>query len=217
MARGFSLVFSIIILLLVLFLVFGGFFEGWTVEALSGEISPLALALLIFILLAADIFLPIPATLLAVTAGAAFGTVFGATIVAAGLTAGASLGLFLAQSLGAPFCQRLLGEKQFERLTLLLDRYGPVLLVVLRPVPILAETSVFAAGAAGAGIKRALVPITLANLGIALAYAALGAWASSSEAFLIVLAASILVPGLAWAAAQLLMRHFRNAARGGGV
>lgn len=210
MARSLSLIGSVMALLLVLFLVFGGSFEGWTAAALSAGIPPPILAFLIFILLAADIFLPVPSTLLAVAAGAAFGPVFGTAIVAAGLTAGAAIGFFLARRLGAPFCRKLIGEKEFERLSSLLNRYGPVLLVVLRPIPILAETSVLAAGAAGAGAKRALIAIIMTNLGISVAYTILGAWASDGEAFLVVLAASILVPGLGWTAARLLMRRDRG-------
>lgn len=221
MARSLSLLFSMMAFLLLLFLLFGGAAESWTADTLSSGVPPLALAVLIFVLLAADILLPIPASLLAVAAGAAFGTVVGAAIVAAGLSAGAITGFFLAQSLGAPFCRKLLGNAEFERVSRLLDRYGPLLLVVLRPVPILAETSVLAAGAARVSPKRALAAVTLANLGIALGYAALGAWAINSGASAVVIAASMLIPALAWIAAKLLIRSRgtkgRRSARSGGA
>ena len=221
MARSLSLLFSMMAVLLLLFFLFGGALENWTADTLSSGVPPLALGVLIFVLLAADILLPIPASLLAVAAGAAFGTVAGAAIVAAGLSAGAIIGFFLAQSLGAPFCRKLLSEAEFERVSRLLDCYGPVLLVVLRPVPIFAETSVLAAGTASVSPRRVLAAVTLANVGIAVGYTALGAWAMNSGSAAVVIAASMLIPAFAWIAAKLLIRtrgtENRRSARSGGA
>ena len=92
MARSIFLLLSVMAFLLLLFFLFGGALEGWTADTLSSGAPPFALAVLIFVLLASDILLPVPASLLAVAAGAAFGVVLGVAIVAAGLSAGAIIG-----------------------------------------------------------------------------------------------------------------------------
>jgi membrane protein DedA with SNARE-associated domain len=54
------------------------------------------------------------------------------------------------------------------------DRYGVVILVLARPVPVFAEASVLLMGTMRIGWWRFLVPVGLSSPGIAAVYAALG-------------------------------------------
>jgi hypothetical protein len=71
------------------------------------------------------------------------------------------------------------------------------LLVLFRPLPVLAEASVLLFGATRLSWVRFLVPVSLANLGIAAAYSLLGNFGRTQHALLYVLAASIAIPLLA--------------------
>ena len=61
------------------------------------------------------------------------------------------------------------------------DRYGPLLIVGTRAVPILAEAAVLAAGMHQLAWTRFLWPLMLSNLGIAAAYSALGDVAATQK------------------------------------
>jgi uncharacterized membrane protein YdjX (TVP38/TMEM64 family) len=152
-------------------------------------------ASVIVLLLAADMILPVPSSLVATAAGALLGPVLGAATAALGLTLGGA-GVFLAirrWGVGRWALGRRRG--QLEDLAV---RHGAVLIAVLRPVPVLAEASVIAAAVARTPVLPALAALTLSNLGMAAAYAALGAAVESRLSFLMVFAAACLLPGLAW-------------------
>src|SRR5690606_25000808 len=55
------------------------------------------------------------------------------------------------------------------------QRYGVAALVLTRPLPLLAEACVLVSGASPLSWRRFLLPVTLSNLAIALAYATVGA------------------------------------------
>ena len=72
-------------------------------------------------------------------------------------------------------------------------RLGPLVLVLARPVPVLAEASVLLFGTTRLSWWWFLVPVALSNLGIAAVYSALG----DLVAFWIALPASVALPLLA--------------------
>jgi membrane protein DedA with SNARE-associated domain len=84
-----------------------------------------------------------------------------------------------------------------------MDRYGNLALVVCRPIPVLAESSVVFAGLVHSPIRPFIWMTMLSNLGIALAYAAVGAYSMQVQSFLLTFAAALLLPGLAMLAGKL--------------
>ena len=80
--------------------------------------------------------------------------------------------------------------------TLAEDR-GPAVLALMRPLPVLAEASVLLFGAVGVPWRKFLPVVTLANLGLAAAYAGLGHYAGQEGNLAVALAASIALPLLA--------------------
>ena len=193
------------------FLLFGDAFEVWVADLLAQPATPIAVATAIFALLTVDILLPVPSSIVATVAGASLGPIVGALVIAAGLSAGCAVGFLLARRFGPPFCRAAVPAAEFTRLQALFARFGPLLLVLCRPVPVLAEASVLAAGAVGARAGPALLAMSLANLGIGATYATLGSLATDRVSFLAALAASCLVPTAGWAVTRRLRRPSRNA------
>ncbi|HEU0121060.1 MAG TPA: VTT domain-containing protein [Bryobacteraceae bacterium] len=154
--------------------------EWWIGPALAG-------------LLAADVFLPVPSSIVSTAAGVMLGFLGGAVTNIAGMTLGCWLGYRTgraAKSQGDP------------RLKALWERYGEWTLLVARAVPVLAEASVLFAGMTEMPMRRFLVLTTLANTGIGILYAAVGAFAMEWNSFLGAFFGSLAVPALA----QAMMR-----------
>jgi membrane protein DedA with SNARE-associated domain len=96
----------------------------------------------------------------------------------------------------------MVGSSELQRLERISRQVGDWVIVVARPVPVLAETSVLLAGMSRMPTYRFMLLTTLSNLGISLVYAAIGALSATLNSFLLAVAASILVP----LAAILIMR-----------
>lgn len=182
------------------FAVFGAEMESWIETQLHSTLPPATVALAVVGLLSTDVFLPIPSSVVSTVAGNALGIWGGTAAAWAGMTAGAVVGYALAKLFGRPLAIRLSGAEEQERIDRLSRRFGPLVLVLARPVPVLAEASVLFLGTTRLGWTAFLVPVALSNLGIAAVYAALGQAVPLPYA----LAASLALPLLAAAAARWL-------------
>ncbi|MCJ7956176.1 MAG: 3-dehydroquinate synthase [Pseudomonas sp.] len=168
----------------------------------NDPVQRLSLALLLVTLLALDVLLPVPSSLVALLAVAALGAIGGYLVIFIGLCLGASLGYWL----GAGYFRLLsnwLGLRTWQP-GQLAYRLSTLSLVCLRGVPVLAETSVLAAGMQGYPLRQFLLVTTLANAGLALAYAAIGSLLVEQNALLATILASMLLPGLFLGARSLL-------------
>jgi uncharacterized membrane protein YdjX (TVP38/TMEM64 family) len=106
------------------------------------------------------------------------------------MTVGAVLAFGLVRLYGRRLASRLSTEEELNRMDALADRYGMLLLVVMRPIPVFAEASVLFMGVVRLSWWRFLISVSLSNLGIAAVYAVLG----NRVQFPIALAASIAIP-----------------------
>ena len=179
------------------FLSFGAPMEAAIRSALENEEAVPVVAVSVIGLLATDIFLPIPSSFVSTVGGAVLGTWSGTLASWLGLTLGAMLGFGLARWLGPPLAKRFSSSEDLGRMKRMTDKSGPVVLVLARAVPVLAEASVLLLGATGLSWRRFLPPVMAANLGVALAYSALGDVARRFEMLPMVLAVSIALPVLA--------------------
>ncbi|MFK3644682.1 3-dehydroquinate synthase [Pseudomonas protegens] len=160
----------------------------------TDPVQRLSLALLLVTLLALDVLLPVPSSLVALLAVAALGAIGGYLVIFIGLCLGASLGYWL----GAGYFRLLsnwLGLRTWQP-GQLAYRLSTLSLVCLRGVPVLAETSVLAAGMQRYPLRQFLLVTTLANAGLALAYAAIGSLLVEQNALLATILASMVLPGL---------------------
>lgn len=182
------------------FAVFGNEMEAWIETQLHSTLPPTTVALAVVGLLSTDVFLPIPSSVVSTVAGNALGIWGGTAAAWAGMTAGAVVGYVLAKLFGRPLAIWLAGAEEQERIDRLSRRFGPLVLVLARPVPVLAEASVLFLGTTRLGWSAFLLPVALSNLGIAAVYAALGQAVPLPYA----LAASLALPLAAAALARWL-------------
>lgn len=141
----------------------------------AADERPLAAALFIIAALTLDLFLPVPNGVTNTLAGAAFGFALGTLVIWLGLM-GASLAGYAAGRWAArPLASRLLGADDVDKAHALAERIGPVALIVSRPVPVLAEVMAIAAGVSAMAFVRFASVMALANLGVAMLFAAIGA------------------------------------------
>ncbi len=165
-------------------------------EAARGH--PLLAGGMIVALLAGDIVLPVPSSLVSTLAGAALGFWGGVLVIWLGMSAGCLLGYGLGRRAGRGVMIRIVGEHELERARTLLAGSGGVALVLTRAVPVLAETMVLGAGAAKMPLAPFLILTGAANLAVALAYAAIGALALSTGSFFLFFFGLAALPGIGW-------------------
>jgi uncharacterized membrane protein YdjX (TVP38/TMEM64 family) len=177
--------------------------EAWFAQPGSREV----VFGVVTLLLAADLLLPIPSSLVSAGAVAALGPVLGGAAVWLGMTAGAALGHAVGRSGGRAVALRFVGATELERAAQLEERYGAAMLVVCRGVPVLAEASTLLAGALHLRFGSFLFVTSAANLGLALAYALSSSLGSGAARMLAPFALGILVPALALGLVRLCLRR----------
>jgi membrane protein DedA with SNARE-associated domain len=176
----------------------------------AGDASRTAAAAAVFSLLAFDVFLPVPSSIVSTGAGVLLGFGTGATTVWLGMVAGCALG-YAVGARGAGAAQKLVGAQGIERAAVLMGKYGDLAIVLCRPVPVLAEASVVFAGLVRAPFARFAVLTGVSNLGIALGYAAFGAYSMRVDSFLVAFVGALLLPALLLVIARLTFGNARNA------
>lgn len=201
-ARNLILLFLLLVaLVLIPFAVFHEQIDAWTSDLLRQPHGSAAwLAGLIIVLLAVDILLPVPSSVLSTGAGYLLGFVPGLLVSFIGMTLGILLGYWLGQR-----AQRVLpwlDAATTEWLERFFRRRGHWAIALARPVPVLAETSVVFAGMSRMPALAFLSVAAAANLGISLAYAGIGAYAFSANSFLWAFLGAIAIP-LGWALVQV--------------
>jgi uncharacterized membrane protein YdjX (TVP38/TMEM64 family) len=163
---------------------------------------PLLAALVLGGLLVADMVVPVPSSLVGTACGLVLGFAVGTLVGFAGLSIGCAGGYLLGHFCRTP-ATRLAGDVDMRLLERFQACWGVWLLAVLRPVPVLAEASVLFAGMARLPPRRVALVLLLSNLGMAAAYAAIGAWAAQAHVFLPAFLGAVLLP----AAGMLLVRR----------
>ncbi len=174
----------------------------------AGAGNRMGLAALLAGALASDILLPVPSSVVSTLCGLWLGIPLGALTSLVGMTASCAIGYWVGRHGGRPLAERLVGAADLKRLEVWNERYRNGMLIVARPVPVLAEASVIFLGMLRSDPRQFAIFATLANTGISLAYATVGACARDTHAFIPAFAASLLLPGLALS----LMRRRRRSA-----
>jgi len=179
---------------IVPFLLFGQRVDAWFAAWQQNPPAAPVVAAVVIGLLATDVFLPIPSSVVATLAGYQLGVIGGTGAVWCGMTLGAVIGFAMARWLGPRFVTWMTRHSDLARTQRLTDRYGPLILVFGRGVPVLAEASVLLLGMHGLSWRRFLPPVLLSNLGLAVAYAAFGKVAEKYSLLPLALGVSIALP-----------------------
>ena len=195
----------LVALVLVPFVLFEDDFNRFADRAMHAEVSGGYADAAVVSLLASDVFLPIPSSIVAAAAGVLLGFWRGTVAVWVGLTAGCLLGYTFGSRASAA-ARRFVGEDGMTKAGRLSARYGDLAIVLCRPVPVLAEASVIAAGIVGRPFSRFLNAVAWSNLGVAMGYAGIGAFSMRVDSFLLAFAGSLAVPAVGMLAAKLWLR-----------
>ena len=150
------------------------------------------------LVMASDIVLPIPSSIIAVSLGAQLGFFWGAIANMAGLSLGSTAGFLAGRHLGMPVLSRILPSKGVDAIPSQPPLPGYLALAMFRAVPILAEASVIAAGVSGMRARGAMVTLLITNAGISLIYAVLGSYGAeySSPTLIVIGAIGVPVAGI---------------------
>jgi uncharacterized membrane protein YdjX (TVP38/TMEM64 family) len=194
----------VLAIILVPFLLFGRQIEVWIDGFIhSAANRPGWVIAVLGSLLAVDVLVPTPSSLISTGAGFVLGFLGGMATSWAGMTVGSLLGYWLGLRFGYPLADRLVGSDELKRFKEMSRRFGDWVIIVSRPVPVLAETSVLFAGMSEMPIARFLLLSALSNLGVSVVYAAVGAFSSTVNSFLLAFGGAILVPAIT----MILMRR----------
>jgi membrane protein DedA with SNARE-associated domain len=187
---------------LVPFFFFESQFNAFAARMTGGGTATWLAAVSILGLLALDVILPVPSSIVSTAAGVLLGVGAGAAVVWTGMTVACLMGYALG-SRASTVARRFVGNDGLRRAESLMTRYGDYTIVLCRPVPVLAEASVIFAGIIRAPFGRFLLLSGLSNLGVAIGYAAFGAFSMRIDSFVVAFLGALLLPGIAILVARL--------------
>lgn len=178
---------------LVPFLLFGTRLDRIVAGWLDPPPSPPLLALMETGILAVDLLLPVPSSVVATLGGATLGVPLGSACAFTGMTIGAVVGWWLGRRAGGRALDSLDAD---DRGAILRgsSRLGPVLVVLTRPLPLLAEAAALAAGGAGMSFRTFFTAAAAGNAVIAIAWSALGAAGRDGDALSVAMLVALVVP-----------------------
>jgi uncharacterized membrane protein YdjX (TVP38/TMEM64 family) len=172
----------------------------------SGEISAggLAAAAIGGGLLLADVFIPIPSSVIMIAHGAAFGVLWGFALSLVASVAGAMIGWWIGNR-GSALMDRIITPEEKRQANEFILRYGMLAIIVSRLLPIVAETVAIMSGTTSLGWKRVLVATTLGSIPPALIYAIAGNATTNFASGAMVTIAVVGIAVVAWFAGRRLV------------
>jgi uncharacterized membrane protein YdjX (TVP38/TMEM64 family) len=203
-----NFVFPLILLAMILvpFFLFGERADEFLENLLRFRQYGLISGLLLSGLLAADILLPIPSSLVSTTCGYWLGPVSGMLASWTGMMIACLAGYWIGhRSSGLISSQQPAGSDKIKGL---FERHGDWAIILSRAVPVLEESSVVYAGYSGMHRGRFLGLAAVSNLAVSAVYVLSGYYAAGENGFYVAFAASVLLP----LALKLLIRCFRRPA-----
>lgn len=193
---------ALIVFVLVPFFLFEDRFNALAETITRGDTARWLVASSIFALLALDVILPVPSSIVSTAAGVLLGFWAGVAIIWIGMMVGGVFGYALGAR-ATDIARRFVGGEGLVRAERLAARYGDWTILVCRPVPVLAEASVIFAGIIRAPFRRFVWLTAWSNLGIALGYAAFGAFSMRVDSFLLAFLGALIIPGIIMGIARL--------------
>jgi len=198
-------------LVLLPFVLFESEFNAFAARVTQGGTATWLAASSIFGLLALDVFLPVPSSIVSTAAGVLLGFWRGTAVVWTGMTIACLIGYWVGARASA-MARRFVGDEGLARAERLVRRHGDWTILLCRPVPVLAEASVIFAGLVRASLPRFLALTALSNLGIAAGYSAFGTYSMSLDSFVVAFVGALLIPGIVMGIARLTFGRTQTAA-----
>ena len=177
--------------------VFGFSLEPWARERLFNAGIPGAAV--VVVLLAIDIFIPVPSSVVMVLSGAAFGVLWGSVLGVVGSIAGEWLGFELARRYGTSLSTRFIGDAaERERLNRILMTHGAAAVAVTRALPVVMETMSVVAGLSTMRRSTFLIASLIGTVPIVVVYAYAGAMSRQMDSVVPAIVMLIAVAATAW-------------------
>jgi uncharacterized membrane protein YdjX (TVP38/TMEM64 family) len=169
-----------------------GLVEGWMSHAGAGS------AALLIGLLAADLFLPVPSSLVMVLSGAAFGVLWGSIFSLIGSIGGEWLGFELVRRYGLAASRRLVGDEDLTKMRQVMAKHGAAAVFVTRALPVVMETMSVVAGLSTMPRRAFLLASLAGTLPVAVIYAYAGAVSRDVSSLVPAVVILVAVAGAAW-------------------
>lgn len=206
MKRYWTIIASLLLFFLIIFLVV----EQFDLPLLSNphdwmKANSTSTAVLLLFLLVLDLFLPVPSSLVMIANGALFGIVLGTILSLVGNLGAALVGFFIGRW-GSALLERFVSPEERRQANRLLEKWGTLAIIVTRPIPLLAETTVIMAGTSTMSWKNVSLATILGSLPSALIYAWTGATATSFDNGLLMFGLVLLIAGGFWLLGNFLER-----------
>ncbi len=183
-------------------LYFGWLTPEWTKNFLAGQ-NPEMVAAAVFGLLAADLVLPVPSSVVISAGGMLAGWQVAAAAGTGGMLTGNLAGYWACRLAGRRAFEKFVKPEEARKFGKWLDRYGPAALVISRLVPVMAETLSCMAGAARMHFGRFLAGLLIGTIPFAIFFAVLGKVVENPSVVLIV---ALAVPAAGWLVFALFTR-----------
>jgi len=166
--------------------------ERWMAHAGPGS------AAVLVALLAADIFLPVPSSLVMVLSGAAFGVLWGSIFSLIGSIGGEWLGFELVRRYGTRASRRIVGDEDLVKMRAMMARHGAAAVFITRALPVVMETMSVVAGLSRMSRRSFLIASLAGTLPVAVVYAYAGAVSREVSSFVPAVVMMLAVAGGAW-------------------
>ena len=155
-------------------------------------------------LLAADLVLPVPGTVVMSALGYVYGVVIGGLVATVGSIIAGLCGYGVGRLIGDKAARRWLGDLDFEKGKLLFARGGGWMIALSRSLPILPEAISCTAGLVRMPFGRFLAALTCGSLPVGYLFAWIGVAGRDAPGW--ALAFSLLAPALLWLVAKKLIQ-----------
>ncbi len=155
-----------------------------------------------FVVLASDILLPVPSSIILFTNGYVLGTVYGSLLSLLALMSGSVIGYYLGK-----FTSLGLKSKGDEKADNIVSRYGALSILITRGIPVLAETVCIICGFNKMLFKKYFVYNVVGYVPLCLLYAFCGNIGYDKNIFLISFGCSILISALFWFFGRKFIMH----------
>lgn len=195
----------VLLIPIIPFLFFGARIEDWLKQMSENPPPDYVVSAWVIGLLSTDILLPIPSSVVSTMSGWQLGWWRGTLATWIGMNLGAILGFALARKWGRPLALWFSTAEDLDHVRQLSDRFGPLILIITRGMPVFAEATVLISGIHQLAWRKFLPAVVLSNLGIAVAYSAFGDFAEQNQWLPLALGVAVAVPILIAAFGQRLM------------
>ncbi len=164
----------------VSFLLWADPIDAWVKNAVEANVkNKSVLAGILFAVLSSDIFLPVPSSLISTLCGLYLGFAGGFLISFFAMGLSAIIGYIIGRYFSG-YAEKLIGKKDIQALQHFQNKGGAWILLGLRAVPVLAETSLVFAGIGRYPIRSTIIQVLLGNAAVSAIYTWIGAFSRNA-------------------------------------